>query len=72
MDAGRMVVSSDAMAASMAGLARSMRQSVLKMESRKTTVAASVACVLACAESLIDWMCFSSAIGRLEKAFNFF
>ena len=39
--------------------------------SRKTAVATSVACALACAESLLDWMCFSPAIGRLGKAFGF-
>ena len=39
---------------------------------RKTAVATSVACALACAERLLDWMCFSPAIGRLGKAFGFF
>jgi hypothetical protein len=41
------------------------------MGARKTAVAISVACVLACAESLLDWMCFSPAIGRLGKAFGY-
>jgi hypothetical protein len=43
----------------------------LKMESRKTAGATPVACALVCAESLLDWMCFSPAIGRSEKAFSF-
>ena len=41
------------------------------MELRKTAVATSVASALACVESLLDWMCFSSAIGRPGKAFGF-
>jgi hypothetical protein len=40
------------------------------MGAKKTTVAISVACVLACADSLLDWMCFLPAIGRLGKAFG--
>ena len=39
--------------------------------SRNTAVVTSVACALTCAKSLLDWMCFSLAIGRLWKAFGF-
>jgi hypothetical protein len=62
-----MVEPSGVMVPSTAGLARLMRGSLLKMESRKMVVATSVVCVLACAESLLDWMCFSPAIGGLER-----
>ncbi|KAK1627172.1 hypothetical protein QYE76_001487 [Lolium multiflorum] len=71
MYACRMVKPSGVMVASIAGLARLMRGSRLKMESRKTAVSTSVACALACAESLLDWICFSPAIERFGKAFGF-
>jgi hypothetical protein len=71
MYACRMVEPSGVMVASTAGLARLMRLSLLKMESRKTAEATPVAWALACAESLLDWMCFSPAIGRFGKAFGF-
>ena len=40
---------------------------LLEDGSRKTAVETSVACALACAESLLDWMCFSPVIGRLGR-----